>query len=58
VVTGDAPLFGESTEDVQAVVTGRVVWGRDPGTAIVFDLDADTVPTGTDCGSDGEGATG
>ena len=48
----------EGAEDVQAVVAGWVVRSRDPGTAVVFYLDADVVAAGVNRGSDGEGAAG
>jgi hypothetical protein len=54
VIAVDSPLVGDSTDEVQAVVPGRVDHSLVPRAAVVLDFDPDEV-VGTDRGSDGEG---
>jgi hypothetical protein len=51
----DTPLIGDGTNDVQAVVPGRIDHALVPGTAVVLDLNLG-VKVRTDDGPDGEGA--
>ena len=57
LVAVDAPFVGDGTNDVQAVVPGRVDHPLVPGAAIVLDFDP-CVLVWVDGGPDGEGPTG
>ena len=57
LVAVDPPLVGDSANDVQAVVPGRIDHSLVPGTAVVLDFDPGVVVWADD-GSDGEGAAG
>lgn len=44
LVTVDAPLAGEGTNDIQTVMLGWITCRRSLRTAIVLDFDADALP--------------
>jgi hypothetical protein len=54
VVAVDSPFVGDGTNDIQAVVPGRVDHSLVPGATVVSDFDPGVV-VWVDCGSDGEG---
>jgi hypothetical protein len=54
VIAVDSPLLGDSTDEVQAVVPGRVNHSLVPRAAVVLDFDPDEV-VGADRSPDGEG---
>ena len=54
VIAVDSPLVGDSTDEVQAMVPGRVDHSLVPRAAVVLDFDPDEV-VGADRGPDGEG---
>src|SRR5207247_2316988 len=57
VVAVDSPLVGDSTDDVQSVVPGRIDHCLVPRAALVLDFDP-RVMVRADHGADGEGAAG
>ena len=57
VVAVDPPFVGDSTDDVQSVVPGRIDHSLVPGTAVVLDFDPHVIVRADD-GADGEGAAG
>src|SRR5487761_826196 len=55
-ITLDAPAIGEGTDNVPAMVSGRIADVASPRAAVVFDFDADVI-AGDDRGLDGERPT-